>query len=564
MTLAELLLSIYAAMGVVLVVAWRRPGRTLWRATTAAGALIVIAALVTGRHRLESVPMDVVAAVVALIAFHRSSWPDDHAPRRPGWFMVALRWVVALGVVLLLGIDAAFITIFDPLSNSPIRELFSGEDTQDFSGFAWPDAFEHLHTQLSRAYAMGEWKRVDWRSLHDAAAPKIAAAAAAHDRVAYSTALREYLWSLHDGHVGLSGDDSLRVAATEGGYGFALIRLDDGRTIAHVVIDHSPAAAQGMRWGATVLTWNGVPIEEAVARTSALWNASPPATAEGLELAKLRHLARAPVGTPATVVFRNLDEPATRTATLVAVRDDFEPLKRTGQRHSFSLKDRNIDIRVLPGGIGYVRIRAEFPTLPQLLPERVVRLAVDRFQRARVHGIVIDVRGNIGGADKLVPSLMGFFVDRRDFYESATFYRANTRRFEQEGMGTLWTEPRKPRLVVPVAVLIDPSCVSSGEGFAMVARRMPGCHVVGFNGTYGSFGMSGAEVKMPAGLTVGYPNGRSVDERGQVQLDSDWRMEGGVAPDIRVPLTLENVRAQFRDEQDVVLETAIRILEPRR
>ena len=65
---------------------------------------------------------------------------------------------------------------------------------------------------------------------------------------------------------------------------------------------------------------------------------------------------------------------------------------------------------------------------------------------------------------------------------------------------------------------------------------------------------------MPSGLTVEYPGGQSLDENGLVQLDSDWRLEGGVTPDIRVPVTTDTVRAQFKDGHDVVLETAVRIL----
>jgi carboxyl-terminal processing protease len=560
MTLAELLLSIAALAGVLVLPAWRRPAPRLWRATAIACGLLVIAAYATGRHRREIIPMALVATVVGLVSFRRSRWQPGHTVRPGNRLTAGLRWIVTLGVALFVVLNAAFIEIFDPLSNAPYRELFDEPQTPDFSGLAWPDAFEKLHAHLSRAYAMGEWKRIDWRALHDATAPKIAAATAGHDRDAYDRALREYLWSLHDAHVGLHGDETLRIAATEAGYGFALIHLDDGRTIAHVLIENGPAASQGMRWGATLLSWNGVAIDEAVARTPALWNASPPATAEGLRLASLRLLARAPPGTQATVVFRNPDETATRTVALRAVKDDFEPLQRAGQRHKFSLAARNIDVRVLPEGIGYLKIRAELPTLPQLLPERVVRRAMEQFASAGVRGVIIDVRGNFGGADKLVPSMMGFFVDRRSFYEGVTLYDAKTGEFEVEPIGTLWTEPRKPRIAGPVAVLVDASCVSSGEGFALVARQLPGAHVVGFYGTYGSFGVSGAEVKMPAGLTVEYPNGRSVDDRGQIQVDSDWRMEGGIAPDVRVPLTFDNVRAEFRDGHDVVLETAIRMM----
>jgi hypothetical protein len=152
-------------MGALFVAAWRRPGRTLWRAIAIAGALLVIVTVATGRHRVESIPMTVVAAVVALIGFHRSRLPANHTLRRRGWFVAALRWLVAVTVALSIVIDAAFIAIFDPLSNAPYRELFAGEESEDFSRLAWPEAFEHLHAHLSHAYAMGEWKRIDWRSL---------------------------------------------------------------------------------------------------------------------------------------------------------------------------------------------------------------------------------------------------------------------------------------------------------------------------------------------------------------------------------------------------------------
>src|SRR6185369_10778675 len=120
--------------------------------------------------------------------------------------------------------------------------------------------------------------------------------------------------------------------------------------------------------------------------------------------------------------------------------------------------------------------------------------------------------------------------------------------------------PRSPNFQGPIAVLVDEYCASACEGFALIASRRAGGHVVGFHGTYGSFGASGAEVTMPAGLTVEYPTGQSLDVNGTVQLDSDWSLEGGVTPGIRVPLTAETIRAQFKDRHDVVLETAVRAL----
>lgn len=505
--------------------------------------------------------MSAAALGVAWIAFRRSRWTVPPAPRRYRILAAAARYAGAVFIAILVTVDAAFIEIFDPLSNAPARELFGGPGTPDFSRLAWPEAFEQLHDHLQHAYALGAWKRIDWKALHDATAPKIVAAARANDRAAYYLALRVYLWSLHDGHVDLAGDDGgLRAEAITGGYGLLLIRLDDGRTIAHVLLDNGSAARQGMRWGATILTWNGVAVDDAAARLPIVWSLNSPATAEGMRLAQLKLLTRAPIGANATVVYQNPDDSVVRTATLEAADDLFEPLRRAGENHNFGLTDSNIEARMLPNSVGYLKIRAEMPTWPQLRPDRLVRRAIEQFVRAGARGIVIDVRGNFGGADKLVPLMMGAFVERRQFYESATFHDDRTHRFEDEPAGTLWTEPREPHFAGPIAVLVDEWCVSSGEGFALVARQREGAHVVGFYGTYGSFAMSGAEVRMPGGLTVEYPNGRSLDANGVVQIDADWRLEGGVAPDIRVPLTFDAVRAQFQEGRDVVLEAALTAL----
>jgi carboxyl-terminal processing protease len=158
---------------------------------------------------------------------------------------------------------------------------------------------------------------------------------------------------------------------------------------------------------------------------------------------------------------------------------------------------------------------------------------------------------------------MSFLVPARQFYEMPTGFAEVNDRFEPMRSETLWTEPHQPSFTGPLALLVDEGCMSSCEGFALIARRRPGAHIVGVHGTYGSFGMSGAEIAMPGGLVVEYPDGQSLDEQGRVQLDSDEHMIGGVEPDVRVPLTAESVQAQLHEHRDIVLEEGLRLLRQR-
>jgi hypothetical protein len=69
--------------------------------------------------------------------------------------------------------------------------------------------------------------------------------------------------------------------------------------------------------------------------------------------------------------------------------------------------------------------------------------------------------------------------------------------------------------------------------------------------------MSGATVRMPMNISVDYPRGSSIDSAGRIQLESDAAMVGGIAPDIRIPRTLENIRAQWEQHRDLVLERGL-------
>jgi carboxyl-terminal processing protease len=186
--------------------------------------------------------------------------------------------------------------------------------------------------------------------------------------------------------------------------------------------------------------------------------------------------------------------------------------------------------------------------------------AVEMFRRAGARGVIIDMRGNPGGPDKLAARLMGFFLTTRRFYESATQFNDASGRFERVPGETLWIEPRPPTFDGPLALLIDEYCISSCEGLALIAQSRPSAHVIGVHGSHGSFGMSGAQILMPGSLIVEYPDGQSLDARGVVQIDSDAELRGGIEPDVRVPVTLENVNARNNEHRDVVLEQAMRTL----
>jgi carboxyl-terminal processing protease len=446
----------------------------------------------------------------------------------------------------------------------------------DFSKLSFKEAFDSLFVNFSTCYPFTEWKAIDWKSLYDKFAPQIAAAQSNHDTSAYKLALRRFIHSFPDGHVRIAGEfQDIFLKEIGAGIGLTLMELNDGSIVVNRVLSGSPAEQAGMKVGGTISRWNGLPVNDALQHTDIVWEGKPPATLEATRLAQLRRLIRMPVGTQIEITFSNAGQnPVTKS--IRAIDDgmktwDLTKYTRFSTNGSVNLTLEDVlnpvQYKILESGYGYLknRILAEFDSQGRLLStynnvSSSLRKAIDHFNTAKVPGVIIDVRDNPGGFDKLAALFGSFFYDHTELYEHASFYNPQSRRFEVVSSFTIYLEPQSSYYGGPVICLVDAGTSSSAEGVAMAIQRKSHGHVLGFCGTHGSFGLTSGETLMPAGLAVSYPLGRSLNKNLAIQIDSDSTRNGGVIPDIRVPLTQENMKAMFVDSEDVELNYAIKYL----
>ena len=304
--------------------------------------------------------------------------------------------------------------------------------------------------------------------------------------------------------------------------------------------------------------------------TGAYGDENPIATRALYRLEQARLLARGPVGASAVVEFRNPGAMTTQTATLGALADGGQSFRLADFAPRPALSDQ-IDSRILPGGYGYVLVRMEVDMAdPGAYPTAIYeqfKAAIASFVAADVHGVILDLRGNYGGSDELAADVCGFFYSAPAFYEETEYYDKRDGRFirltiAESGpdpiVDQLSIEPQAPHYGGPVVVLVNPNTKSSGEGPPYYISQLPQGTVIGFHGTNGSFGMVGGQIALPGGYSIDYPYGRSVDRNGIVQLDSRNGI-GGVAPDLRVPMTMANALA-FAAGIDVELQYAVEYL----
>jgi C-terminal processing protease CtpA/Prc len=437
--------------------------------------------------------------------------------------------------------------------SEPVIDLLEGEasEVDDFSNMSYTEAFDAMIDKFEREYAFTEFKHIDWDAKRAEFRPMFEAAEADRDQAAYEWALQQFVWSIPDGHVGMDFTPSLQArfaADVEGGVGFAMRELDDGRFLVTYVTAGGPADLAGIEVEAEILELNGESTDAHVSAAQP-WSA-PFGTPEDQRLQQLRYGLRFPVGSDVEVTFTNPGDsaPTTETLTAVAERDSFNSSSLNAGLTGFELP---LEYEILPNGYAYVKVFSFFDSagLTVDLWERLL----DTLNANGVPGLVIDLRQNGGGSGFLADQMAAYFFDEERILGNTGYY--------DESIGDFYFDPdirdkfyppaEDKRYYGSVAAIIGTTCYSACEFFAYDLSLDGRTAIVGHYPT-GGLGGSVEDFYMPGPISVRMTIGRAVDEDGNIHIEGQ-----GVPPTIDVPV---DETALFSG-QDVLLNAAIAYLD---
>ncbi len=432
-------------------------------------------------------------------------------------------------------------------------DLIEGEGAEqdDFSGMTYTEAFDAMLDKFRREYAFTEFKGIDWDKKAAEFRPLFRAAEQQRSPHAYALALRDFMWSIPDTHVGfdqslINGDFRNAVA---GGLGLGIRETDDGRIIASYIQKDGPADRAGVQWGAQVLTLDGTPIAGVVA-ANVPWS-SPFSSPVIKHLQQLRYSTRFPLDKGVVEVeFQNPGgTPQKKSIPVVSEADSFN-------QASFSVGEEAtlpVEYRVLPDGPGYLRISSFLDN--DILSIQVWERAIREFKKEQITSVIIDMRQNSGGSGWLANQMAAYFFDKETVVGKTMHYDKAT--------GSFYMDPQDESIMIPppedlryegrVAVLVGPACASACEFFSYAMTINDRAVIVG---QYPSEGAGGSVEAffMPEGIYCQLTTGRALDANEKIHLEGK-----GVVPSIKVPVTLETLRQQA-DGVDIVLQAAIEAL----
>ncbi|MEO0561676.1 MAG: S41 family peptidase [Chloroflexota bacterium] len=404
--------------------------------------------------------------------------------------------------------------IFDRSATAEIDLLEPDTATAiDYSDLSYTEAFDAAIELLRTEYSFTEYKNVDWDALNEEIRPRIVEAEENEDATAYKRALRDLTWSIPDGHVGafgagmseLNGDF---IEATEGGLGFNIAELEDGRVVVEFVLEGSPADAARIEPGDEIIAIGGMPIQTAL--NDVVVYAAPFSTIHNLRVQQLRYVVRYPAGTEVDVTFINSSTNELSTVTLAAAAER-ATWSRTSILAGAPQFTGPVEYELLPEGYGYVQITTFSGNT--VLSIQDWENFMNLVNNQNIPGIVIDMRYNGGGLGSLATGLAGYFFEEETIVGYSALFNDETGEFyvETDAPRRVFPAPEEFRYRGEIAVLVGPACASACEFFSDAVANLDNVAIIG---EYPSAGLGGSinDFDMPEDVTIRYTQSRGLDE----------------------------------------------------
>ncbi len=416
----------------------------------------------------------------------------------------------------------------------PTINLIESPDSAlaDFSKLSYSKAFDAMVEKMRKEYAWSEYKHIDWDARAKEFRPRFVKAEADKDNKEYLRALRDFAWSIPDGHVsGPSIAEDFQVA-TAGGLGLAIRDLDDGRTIASFVGKDSPGDKAGIKLKAQILKVNDTPIQDFITKTVA-WSA-PFSTQHFKHLQQLRYALRSPLATDFAITFKNPGDSAEKTVKLTSVAEQAS-FKFSSFNKGITGFETPVEYKVLDNGYGYVKIRSFFDN--QVLTIQLWERLMRTLNENNTPGLIIDMRQNGGGAGFLANQMAVYFFNEPLKLGNTSAYDKKLDKFTSDPntVDRYYLPPADLRYNGRIAVLVGPNCASACEFFSYDMTLKNRAAIVG---QYPTAGAGGAvnQFKMPEDQFFQFTVGRGLDMNGNIHIEGK-----GVPPTVKVPVDEETL-----------------------
>ncbi len=465
---------------------------------------------------------------------------------------------VTVGLVTVL----CLCNIVLPALSNPVIGNYSRED--------YVGSFIGIIEEMENHYCLNEWKEIDYELLKDTILPEVEKAEQEQDAAGYLVALCKYTYYFHDSHVyvrALNDEDSRvieeakdRLAGND--YGFSMITYTSGETVAILVDEESEAYAAGIKSGTRIVSWDGIPIDEAKENVECIYYGNEVHSLQENE-DKLKAAFLAGKGSD-KIEIGFVDETGTvQTIKLQKIGSYAERLDVFLKKfYCYELNKENFAAEMISDTHGYLRINSEqyntisdvkaifsdnYPEITSMLNEKLIALKAQGMET-----LIIDTRNNYGGYNVISAAVASLFTDVDGFnysfgdYENGKYIPTDKHYYTADGR---WKD-------INVIVLTNASCMSAGDQLVKLLSQCPNVTVIGTTCSSGvNQNNGGICLTTNSQFVVAYPFALTLNEEGIPNIDADEERINSVPIDAYIPIDDAYIKGVFDAEiKDYELE----------
>jgi len=380
---------------------------------------------------------------------------------------------------------------------------------QDLEAESHRDAFEMMCEYIDRNYPYFEYKKLDWKKIKQEALEELKTVKTGEE---YHKAVAKMLRCLEDEHVWTQIPENKKQEMTS--FGADHIKIDE-KWIVSRVHPGSSADKAGIKPGMELTAINNQPVKDALTAVPEYLLNAKKSSLRGQrfgDLLRLRYLLINTAGTEISLSYLEKD------GKEKPVQKQLSKIDRKSTEQAFAYKR-------LPEGYGYIKMKKMMVDPVSFLPR--FDKALEKLWHTR--GLIIDIRGNPGGAIVLTDQMLGRFTHRKINYGGI---------LDTEGkFARLYVVPRHPVYDHPVIILIDERCASAADYFSYAASHLDNVTLMG-RPTRGVVSSPSKLMRLPGGAEVSLVGSGLADLSGNYVVE--WT---GVQPDVYIPYSISDIQA---------------------
>ena len=436
--------------------------------------------------------------------------------------------------------------------------------TVNYSRMSMTESYQSIIRDMKTYYPLNEWKEIDYSAIDAEVYPMVQEAEKNNDYFLFGQALDRLTYLIPDGHVGYipTSDDEIAAKIFEqltqhNYYGFIMFTNDDSKTRAFCVDEDSGAYQAGIRSGTVITAWNGKDIQQALAETTDYIFCDNYAIKENEDF--ILPLCLSGIGGDEIEV-GFIDAEGNHKKVTIEKTDGFfyHGVIAYGYIMNAQNEDENFSSKMLTEDVGYLRIAEErydnvldikaymLGSYPEV--EDRVKKELDSMKSKGMKKLVIDLRYNAGGNPYISAAVASVFTDQQKTVLTlggTAVHKANIE-IKLSGNGSYKD--------LPVVVLVNSRCGSSGDILADIMNKFDNVKIVGMTPSQGIGQAVGEKCMLPGGFEFVFPIIQTFNENGEVNVDSKADRINRIPLDEKIPASEELIKAILSGEGDAELD----------